>query len=67
MKTKMKGIISLKIKSKVLKRLNKGKLLQNTAVAIHKGKRYRDTGENHKIQNSGFQTIAWRPCENIDC
>lgn len=49
MKPKMKGIISLKIKSKVFKRLNKGKLLQNTAVAIHKGKRHIDTGGNHKI------------------
>lgn len=28
MKTKIKGIISLKIKSKVLKRLDKGKLLK---------------------------------------
>lgn len=67
MKTKTKGIVSLKIKSKVLKRLDKGKLLQNTAVAIHKGKRHINTGENHKIQNSGSQTIAWRPCENTDC
>lgn len=49
MKTKIKGIISLKIKSKVLKRLDKGKLLKTTAVAIHKGKRHIDTGENHKI------------------
>lgn len=47
-----------------MKKLDKGKLLKDIAVALGKGKRNRETGKNHKIQNTSSQTLAWRPCEN---
>ena len=63
-KAKTKAKVSLKISPKALKDLIKANHYVTLVLKQTKIREIQKTDENHKIQNNGSQTLAWRPHKN---